>query len=297
MKLNLLPTHVSKEGQSKIAGISSAVLALASIGAGIVAVGYSSDQLAKAKARVAEVQPAYEAAMATSKRADEIMASSIVIDRNVKLANAMMEHNKVYPDLYREVLSYVPSFFRVNSIAAAPANESTCTVTMTGVLQTYQQYADIMLAMLRIPGATNVTRAGFTDVRKNVPALNENDQIGLPVKPGEPNLPSDPLRRLDDMIARAGQAPTGYLNANGFGSNAPQKGAMPDWSQVTITVTLARNIMTPLPMATLKAQGGATGGGAPAPNSGGFTAPGPSGRGGPNVPQGKGRVGSEDFEK
>lgn len=281
MKLNLLPTHVSKEGQSKVAAIGSIVLALASIAAGIFLVGYSNDQVSKAKVRVADVQGKYDLCKQTAQRAEDIMASSVVIDRNLKLAQAMIEHNKVYPDLFHEVLSYVPSFFRVNSIAATPANDKQCTVTLTGVLQTSQQYADIMLAMLRIPEATNVTRAGFTDGRKAVPALTETDQIGTPVKPGESNLPSDPMARMDEMISRAGQAPTGYLNANGFGSNATQKGAMPDWSQVTITVTMNKDITTPVPMATLKAQG-AAGAGAPPPKGGGFTGsgstPGPNTR-------------------
>ncbi len=274
MKLNLLPTHVSKESQSKYAWVATIGMSVAALAAGIFAVGYSSTALTNAKARVADAQPHYDAAVATAKKADDIMASSVVIDRNVRLSKAMMDHNTVYPNLYREVLGYIPSFFRINSISAVPQNEKTCTVTMVGVLQTYQQYADIMLALLRIPGASNVTRTGFTDIRRTVPSLNENDQIGLPVKPGEANLPSDPMKRLDEMIARAGSAPQGYQNIGGFGTNAAQKGAMPDWSQVTVTVTMDRNLMTPVPLATLKAQGGA-GAGTPSagnkPNSAGFT--------------------------
>lgn len=277
MKLNLLPTYVSKEGQSKVAWVVFGVFSLASIAAGAFAVIYSQQQLDKAKDRVATVQPAYQACVDTAKRADDIMASSIVIDRNLRLAQAMEAHSTVYPDLYRDVLSYVPSFFRVNQIAAASTGPGTCAVTMQGVLESYQQYADIMLAMLRIPGATNVTRSGFTDVRPVVPALNEQDQVGTAVRPGQGNLPSDPQSRLDELVARAGQAPTGYLGVSGFGTPGSEKGAMPDWSTVTITVVLNRDIQTPNPRATLASQGGAQGG-PPAPNGGGssgFTPPAP----------------------
>ncbi|MBS1723522.1 MAG: hypothetical protein JSS66_11275 [Armatimonadetes bacterium] len=282
MKLNLLPTYVSKEGQSKVAWLVAGVMIIGSIAGGLFAIMWSNGELSAAKQRVDDVRPLYEKALATSKRADDIMASSVVIDRNLKLSQAMMAHNSVYPDLYREVLSYAPSFFRVNSIQAAPAGEQT-TVTMQGVLQTYQQYADVMLAMLRIPGATNVTRAGFTDIRPTVPGLNEQDQIGSPVKPGAGNLPSNPQARMEELIARANQEPTGFLNVGGFGDpDATQKGAMPNWSPVTITVTLARNIQTPNPRATLTSQGGAntapSGSGSP---SGGGPAPsGPTGGGG-----------------
>lgn len=266
MKLNLLPTHVSKEGQTKIAAIVSIGMSLAAIAAGIFAVGYSNSELAAAKQRDEEAKPAYEAAMKTSADADAIMASSVIIDRNVKLAKAMDAHNSVYPALYQEVLGHCPSFFRVVSIQAVPTGPEQCTVTLQGVLQSYQQYADIMLAMLRIKDATNVTRAGFTDGRPVVPALTEQDQVGLPVPPGGSNLPSDPRAKLEEMVARASQAPTGFLGTT-FGQPVDQKGAMPDWSLITLTVTMKRNIQTPNPRATLTSAVGTTP--APTGNTGG----------------------------
>jgi hypothetical protein len=276
MKLNLLPTHVSKESATKVAWMATGIMSIAAVAAGIFAVGYSSTKLSEAKKRDDDAKPAYQAALDTSKKADDIMASSVVIDRNVKLAKAMNEHNTKYPDLFQEVLRYVPSFFRVNSISAAPLGADQCTVTMQGVMQSYQQYADVMLAMLRIPGATNVTRAGFTDGRATVPSLSEQDQVGYPVKPGEPPLPSDPRARLDELVARASNPPTGFQNIGGFGQPVDQKGAMPDWSLTTITVTLGRNIQTPNPRATLTSQGGAGGGQKPG-TGGGFTPPNPQG--------------------
>lgn len=283
MKLNLLPTHVSKEGQTKIAVIVTSVLSLAAIGAGIAAVAFSNKELADAKQRDQDAKPAYDQVVAIAKKADDIMAGSVVIDRNVKLANAMMAHNTVYPNLYAEVLSYVPSFFRVNTIQAVP-NGTATTVTMSGVIQSYQQYADIMLAMLRIKDATNVTRAGYTDPRPVVPGLSEQDQLGTAIRPGEPALPSNPQDRLDALVARASQAPGGFQGVGGFGASTDVKGAMPDWSLITVTVTLNRNIQTPNPRATLTSQGGATN--APANTGGGFTPPtnqGGGGRGGGNA--------------
>jgi len=277
MKLNLLPTHVSKEGQTMVAVIVTSVVSLAAIIAGIFAVGFSSTALATAKERDSAAKPAYDKAMETSVKADEIMASSVIIDRNDKLAKAMIAHNTVYPALYKEVLSHCPSFFRVVSITAVPAGPASCTVTMQGVIQSYQQYADIMLAMLRIKGATNVTRAGFADGRPVVPPLNEQDQIGTAVLPGQAGLPSDPRDRLEEMVARASQAPTGFLGTT-FGQPVDQKGAMPDWSLITVAVTISQNIQTPNPRATLTSQiGGTT---APAAGGGGFAAPGPVGKGG-----------------
>jgi len=46
-------------------------------------------ETAIAIARDSDAKPAYDTAVKTSARADEIMASSVVIDRNVKLADAM----------------------------------------------------------------------------------------------------------------------------------------------------------------------------------------------------------------
>ncbi|MBS1712857.1 MAG: hypothetical protein JST30_00825 [Armatimonadetes bacterium] len=299
MKLNLLPTHVSKEGQSKVAWVASGLMVVGAIAVGAYAMFWSNQELTAAKDRAAKYKTNYDTAVATAKKADDIMAGSVVIDRNLKLANAMLKHNTVYPDLYRDVLSYVPTFFRVTDVTATSLGPGLCTVSLTGVIQTYQQYADIMLAMLRIPGATNVTRAGFADVRPVVPALNDGDQRGLPVRPGESNLPSDPMARLEEMIARAESAPRGFVGAEGFGvPDATRKGAMPDWSVITLVVTINRDIQTPDPEATLRAQGGASN--SPAPGGGGGpgnTTPTPSGPApGPAGPNNRRGVGGDNAD-
>jgi hypothetical protein len=256
MKLNLLPTYVSKEGQIRVAYVVSGLLVAASVAAAVLMTVSSNAQLDRAKQRVALWQPKYDQAVATSKRADEIMANSVTIDRNVRLAKAMGEHCSTYPNLYRQVLQYVPSWFRVTSITARPAGQQS-TVTITGVLQTYQQYADVMFALLRIPDAVNVSRNGYALDRKSVPGLNEGDQIGTPVREADGNLPSDPMARMEELIRRANQAPGGFDGVGGFGTGEPQKSAMPGWSEVTLGVVLNRNIQTPNPRATLSAQGAA----------------------------------------
>jgi hypothetical protein len=263
MKLNLLPTHVSKETQVRNAVIASGVLALAGIVAAVGMTLYGKQHLAAAKAEADVWRPRAEAALATSRKADEIMAKSVYIDRNLKLAKAMGEHCSAYPNLYDEVLKYLPRFFRVTALSATAVNETTTNVQITGVLQTFQQYSDVMLALLQIPGAVNVSRTGFVDGRMIVPNLTEADQLGTPIVPTETNLPSDPFARFEERIARAESAPRGFLDVGGFGRpEVDDRGAMPEWSQVGLAVTLQRNLQTPNPRATLVAQGAA-----PAPSA------------------------------
>jgi len=275
MKLNLLPTYVSKEGQSRTAWAISGLLALASIAAAVFLISSSSARLKKANEEVALWEQKAADALATGKKADEIIAKATTVDRNLKLATAMNEHNAVYPNLYGEVMRYVPAFYRVTSMSAAPSGANACTVTLTGQMKSFQQYADVVLALLRIPDAVNVSRAGYSLDDQIIPPLNELDQYGRPIKPGETNLPSDPMERMNEMIARASSEPTGFQDVNGFGTENPVKGPMPGWSTVTVQITLARNIQTPNPMATLRS-GLAGAPGTPPPAGGtpaGFTPP------------------------
>jgi hypothetical protein len=80
------------------------------------------------------------------------------------------------------------------------------------------------------------------------------------------------------LIQRANQ-PQGFRNLNNYGTQNALKGAMPDWSTVSVTMTISgRNIQPPNPRATLQ-QGGT--GGAQGGNPGGF----------PGGPQGGGQPG------
>ncbi len=295
MKLNLLPTSISKEGQQKTAVIASILLAVVGIIGCVFMIITSKKRLDDARAKADEIRPQAEEAVRIAQEADTIIQSGTGIQRNSRLAAAMIEHSAVYPNLYREVMGYIPSFYRITSLTAAPSGDNQCTVTMTGVIQTYEQYANLMLALLRIPTAINVTRSGYQIVDKYVPGLDSNDQVGIPIKPGESRLSSNPLQRLDQLIAaNAGPGDSAYLNVSGFGSNDPgAKGPMPSWSQVTVSVTLqsgavdgkqvSRDIRTPDPRATLAQQTGtppppAGGGGATTPPRGAPQTPPPGGK-------------------
>jgi hypothetical protein len=189
--------------------------------------------------------------------AQDVINQATGIDKNIQLARAMNEHSAKYPDLYDEVLSYVPSFLRVTAISAAAGGADGVTVNLTGVLDTFQQYADANLALLRIPNVQNVVRSNFTIDDSQVPNLSEGDQIGAPVKPGEANLPSDPMERMEEMIARAanGTANT-YQGVSGFGDpDATTKGAMPNASLVSFVITIGgKNLQAPDPRATVMAR-------------------------------------------
>lgn len=264
MKLNLLPTYVSKEKQGRFAFVLSALIAIGALALMIFMTRTSREALDAEKKRIAEARPNAQLAVATSKRADAVIAENRGLILNINLAEAMNKHNTVYPDLFDEVRKYIPDFYRISSMAAVPNGAESCTVTMTGYLTTFQEYADLMIALLRIPGATAVSRSGFQFNEPGVPGLIPEDQQGRVIKPGEPRIPDDPHDRLDQQIANA--QVTSFQNAGGFGTSETPivRGAMPTQSTVTVAVVIAgKNIQTPNPRQTL-AESAALWGGAPA---------------------------------
>lgn len=265
MKLNLLPQSVSKAGAARGALIAAVVLALAgiAIGAGLVAISAGAKAVAKNDAT--DKQKLAADAKATADQADAQIAAATTITRNQKLAEAMNEHNRKYVELYRDILRYVPAYYRVTSLSAVPQGENLTTVTVSGYLDSYRQYADLSIALWKIPDAVSVSRAGYEIDSAAVPALTEADQLGAPIKPGESPLPSDPLERMEALQARAASEPEGFLNQGGFGTlDDTNRGAMPGFSQVTMTVNIARDMRTPDPRATITA-GATAGGNSPAP--------------------------------
>ncbi len=267
MKLNLLPKHVAKAQGSKAAAVVALIIVGASAAGLFLMIKSGQQQLADARAPIDGLRADVAKAMGQSAMADTVIAEMTNIDRNIKLTEAMLTHNSAYTDLYRDVMAYIPSYYRITNITAASGGPEGCSVSMQGVLKTHKQYADLVLALYRMPGVTNVTRGGYAFVDPRVPALNEADQFGTAVKPGEANLPSDPDLRMAELIRRA-QTPAGFLNVNNFGTENTFKGAMPEWSNVTVTMTIAgRNIQTPNPRGTLL-QGGAGGAQGGVPNQG-----------------------------
>jgi Tfp pilus assembly protein PilN len=258
MKLNLLPTYVSKEKTARagILGMVALIVAGLLLAGGMVFI--SSSTAAKAKSDALELEPAAARAVSTANEADSVIASAQGILRNIALADQMNRHNSKYVALYDEVKRYIPGFFRVTSMSATSTGQGTAALDLQGVISSYQQYADLMLAMMRVPGAQSVTRSGFNNIDQYIPALTPTDQTGRPVRPGEAPIPDDPLERLDYFIARG--STTGYSGVGNFGGDPTvTRGAMPNASLVTIRVALNRDLQTPDPDATLR--GGGAGGG------------------------------------
>ena len=278
MKLNLLPTYVGSGRQLLVGIIIGLILLLGSSAMSVMMVADSTKQLQKVKDQANSYDKPVSDAIAYAAKADEVVAPLRDIVRNINLADAMNKHNPVFPAFYDSMFPYIPGFFRITNIDARPNDASTVTLTMTGVIKTHQQYIDLMLALLRIPGATTVSRSGFTPAEPFLPPISEDDQHPSLRKPDEAPLPKDPLDRLNAMIARGGVS--GYKNQGNFGDAEPgPRGPMPNYQIVTVTVQVPGNLTTPNPRAALAAGGGG-GGGAVVVSGGGGGGKGTGGGGG-----------------
>lgn len=264
MKLNLLPTYVSKEKQGRFAVVGSFLLAAAGFALMFLMAKTSREAVQVQQDRINAAKPDADRSVQTSKQADDVMDQARGLILNMNLAEAMNSHSTVYADLYDDVRKYIPGFFRISAMNAVPNGAESATVTMTGYLSTFQEYADLMVALLKIPGATAVSRSGFQLNDPIVPNLIPQDQKGRATKPGEPRIPDNPMDRLDLQIAQA--QVTGFQGAGGFGTTVTPmvRGAMPTQSTVTVAVVInGKNLQTPDPRATL-AGAASLWGGAPA---------------------------------
>lgn len=257
MKLNLVPTHVSKERQGKSAVVVFAALVIVGFVLAVLMTTSSKRELDQARADNDAAKPPAAAAVDMSNYADTLIASAAQTIKDANLAQAMIAHNDTYPDFYtKTILPYLPPFFRIQSLSASPTDATTCTVTMVGTLKTYQQYADLALALMRIPNAVSVGRAGYTGERFFVPALTEQDQVGRYRHTTDAPIPDDPQDRLAYEEAQ-GSAPVGYQNVGGYGSGTTEpRGATPDESLITVQITISKDLQTPDPPATLRSGGG-----------------------------------------
>ncbi|RYG34088.1 hypothetical protein EON81_16485 [bacterium] len=264
MKLNLLPTTVSTERKAKGAVIGAALIAVGGIIAGVLLTTVSRASLEQAKGLEQRIRPFADQAVTTSAQADKIITDSQGVLRNTALAGSMIQHSRKYPDLYDKILPYVPPFFRVTSISATPQGEQS-TVRIQGVLSTYQQYANLMLALLRIPGVQTVGRNGYLDRDLSVPQLTPEDQVGKPKRDSDPVIPDDPLLRLAYYQAQASTQT--YTGTGNFGSaDEVLRLAGPDSSLVEVTMLMDVNLQAPDVSTTLKSAGG---GAAPAAGAAG----------------------------
>ncbi|MEJ5170647.1 MAG: hypothetical protein WHU10_06640, partial [Fimbriimonadales bacterium] len=161
MKLNLLPPYVSKGKQSKVAIVLMVLILLLSVLASLGMMVVSKQAYEREKARAEALEKPASDVVALSKLADTITASAQTVVLNVELAKAMQEHCAAYPDFYDSVRRYIPAFFRVTSMTASPIDAETVTLTLSGVLKTQEEYANLMLALNRIPDVRSVSRSGF----------------------------------------------------------------------------------------------------------------------------------------
>jgi hypothetical protein len=271
---------VSKERQGKSAIFGAVAIAVIGIVISVMLTTSSRKQLDDARAANDEAKPKADAAVQESGQAETLIAQAAQTIKDANLAQAMIAHNDVYPDFYtKTIIPYIPPFFRIQSLSATPNDGLTCTVTMVGTLKSYQQYADLALALMRIPDAVSVGRGGYTGPQSMVPALTPQDQIGKYRRTTDAPIPDDPQDQLSYLEAQ-GSAPVGYQNVGGFGSGTTDvRGATPDESLITIQLTVVKNLQTPDPPATLRTSGAAPAAGGGFPGPGG--PPGMPGVGGP----------------
>lgn len=301
MKLNLLSKTKAASGGGDGAPwggiIGMVVLGLLGVVAALAMTMISKNKLEDAKTEAMTHQQPAADAVATANQAEAQIASAQVIIRNQKLAEAMDEHNFKYVELYNDVRSYVPSYYRLVSMQAQPAG-NTSVVTLTGQLKSFAQYADLAIAMWKHPDVISVTRSGYQIDEKSVPALNTGDQLGLPLAPGESPLPvGDIDARISAMEALAASAPRGFQGLSNFGSldRTLTRGPLDGYSTVVMTLVISKDIRVPDPRATVLGGGGNTGGplgtpgratgfntggGAPAGGQGGMGQLGVPGKGG-----------------
>lgn len=303
MKLNLLPATVSKGAKARTAVIGSVLMVLAGIGASAFMITSSGAELADVKRLVNEERPKAERALSTANEAETIIVQANGVVLNAKLAQSMIKHNDKYPALYNELLDKIPSFFRVTSMRATPIDATSSQITMEGTLETYQQYADLMLALLRFPGTTAVGRNQYVTTEQVVPAITEVDQNARPRRLDEAPIPDDPLERLTYFQAQ-GSTPT-YSGIGNYGSPTNDtRFALPNSSLITVTMVVTRDLRVPDVRSTLSASGagGSTTTTAPTGGPGSFPGgmpagvPGGPGAGGAGSPGGRPGAGGADDE-
>ncbi|MEI7575251.1 MAG: hypothetical protein WCK51_00020 [Armatimonadota bacterium] len=259
MKLNLLPKTVDTSGRAKFALVGGVLVFVGSLLASFAMAKISGDRLAYATEKLNEIKPKYEAVVKVATEADTMMAAPQVKQAvvNTGLAKSMLASSRLYPDFYDGVKSYIPAFFRITQMSATPIDDKSSSLRLTGTVKNAQEYADLMLGLLRIPGATSVTRAGFQAEDVVVPALTEIDQVGKRRKESEAPIPDDAFDRLQYFTAQS--VPAGYLNSGNFGVTEPGtvKTVRPGESLISVVVTVPKDLRVPNPRGTIQSLGGA----------------------------------------
>ena len=203
MKLNLLPKTVSKNVQSKTMLMVMTILVLVSLVGAFMYNRKLNGDLQSYKDESAQLEANAEKVRQTQKHAEEIIADAAIVLTNSSLVNKIDEANKAYPDLYDEVRKHIPSFYRLRSMEAASHGAESCTVTLTGYLKTFQQYSDIMLSLLRMPGLVSIARAGYNPVAPG----NEGPFAYNPDNPERGPIPGESEVIITMVVAKDLTAP------------------------------------------------------------------------------------------
>ncbi len=239
MKLNLIPNNVRKGTSMVGVAVLGGLCVLIAAGVSAFLVAGSTKALDEARQRAFAAKPDAEAAVAWAVAAQAVVDSTKGVATNIELAKAMQEHNTKYTRFYQQVGPYIPGFMRITSMNVTPGGPKSCTLNLSGVLYSNQQYVNATLALLRIPGAQAVSRNGYTPRPLIVPAITEEDQIGLPARPGQDRPVTDPYDRFNNTLASAGAATQGFEDLNNFGSDGiATRGPLATGANVTFAVTL-----------------------------------------------------------
>jgi hypothetical protein len=118
-------------------------------------------------------------------------------------------------------------------------------------LDSYQQYGDLLLAMMRWKDAKNISRTGYTVDLPTVPAATPENPVGKPETRAQASAPKSQLDRLAYYESQ-NYNPAGYIGLNNYGSPGTDvRGATPNESVVTIVMTVNRNLQCPDIVASL----------------------------------------------
>src|SRR5205809_306370 len=100
MKLNLLPTYVSKEKVTRSALLLSIVIFVVCVLGAIGLYIQGTKDLEASKEGIAQKRGEAAKAVETAAAADTVIKQSEELLRNANLAKAMIDHNSVYPATY-----------------------------------------------------------------------------------------------------------------------------------------------------------------------------------------------------
>lgn len=242
MKINLLKRHSSPKSDLHQSILFSAIGLCGAVCLAIVMIIFPANNLKKLKQKAEELEPKANFAYRVSKRAETIIKKAEIINKNIAFYEATEKHNLAYVNLYKNVMNYLPSFFRLTELSAQPKEKKQALVKMTGIVQNYQQYSDLMLALLRIPNAEKVHRSGFENKAAYIPNLVKDDQIGNKIRPGQKRQINSPNKRLEEYLTVGPEqnplSPTSNANRISQESEADAIKPTPLENEITIYLLL-----------------------------------------------------------